>query len=75
MARKLKDEKLKVLDRFELKGKEYHDKVREGYLKLAKRNSRRIVVINATKTEKQIAKIIQDEFERRYNEKCIKKSK
>ncbi len=75
MKRKAMDEKLKNLDRFELKGKQYHDKVREGYLKLAKQNKKRFFVIDATKTEKEIAKIIQNEFERRYNKKLLQNRK
>lgn len=66
MKRKNKDEKLKDLDRIESKGKEYHNKVRQGYLLLAKRNKKRIVVIDANQSVEKIEKQIQDVFQKRY---------
>lgn len=64
--RKSRDEKLKNLDRIESKGKAYHDAVREGYLKLAKEEKERFVVIDATKSIEEISKIIISEFEKRF---------
>lgn len=66
MKRKNKDEKLKDLDRIESKGKEYHNKVRQGYLLLAKKNKKRIVVIDANQSVEKIEKQIQDVFQKRY---------
>lgn len=47
MARKAKDENLCQLDRIESKGREYHEKVRAGYLALAKEHKNRIVKVDA----------------------------
>ena len=64
--RKSMDENLKNLDRIENKGKAYHDAVREGYLKLAREEKERFVVIDATKSIEEILKIIISEFEKRF---------
>ncbi len=40
--------------RFESKGDEFHQKVREGYLKLAKDHPERFIVINADQNENQV---------------------
>lgn len=64
--RKSMDENLKNLDRIENKGKAYHDAVREGYLKLAREEKERFVVIDATKSIEEISKIIISEFEKRF---------
>ena len=64
-ARKAKDENLKNLDRIESKGKEYHTKVREGYLALAKKEKERFVVIDATLPAEEISKIIINKFEKK----------
>ncbi len=69
MKRKAKDEKLSHLDRMERKAKEYHDKVREGYLKLAKQNPDRIVVVDASKSVEEISNFINKTFVERYNKK------
>lgn len=66
MERKSKDEKLAELDRMEKKGKAYHDKVREGYLKIAKKNPERVVIVDASKGKEEIAKFIRDTFDERY---------
>jgi len=65
--RKAADEKLKNLDRFENKEREYHEKVRQGYLNLAKKSPERFVVINASLPEEKIFEIIIKEFEKTYN--------
>ena len=65
MKRKSANPDLANLDRMELKGKEYHDRVRAGYLEIAKKESNRIVVVDALQTREEIAKQIQTEFERR----------
>ena len=67
MRRKSQDEKLKNLDRIESKGKSYHDRVRAGYLELAKKDANRIFVVNAVDTVENIHNKIIAEFERRYN--------
>lgn len=66
MARKSKDEKLKNLDRIESKGNEYHEKVRKGYLTLAKKNKKRILVVDASQSIEKIFEDIKTEFEKRY---------
>ena len=66
MKRKSADENLKNLDRIESKAKAYHDNVREGYLKLAKRFDERIFVVDASKTPDEVFENIKNEFEKRY---------
>ena len=66
MKRKAKDENLKDLDRMESKGKDYHDRVRKGYLEMAKAEPDRFVVINAMQTPDEIANEIAQIFEERY---------
>ena len=67
MKRKSADKNLKNLDRMESKGKAYHDAVRAGYLNLAKKNKKRIVVVDASKSVEAVFADIVAEFERRYN--------
>lgn len=69
MRRKSLDENLRNLDRFELKGKEYHDKVRYGYLQQAKKEPKRYFVVDATKTREEISNEIIEEFNRRFKNK------
>ncbi len=64
--RKAADEKLKDLDRFENKARSYHEKVRNGFLTLAKQNPERFVVIDAAQPQEKIFEIIKAEVERRY---------
>ena len=64
--RKARDENLRNLDRFENKDKEFHDKVRLGYLEMAKKEPERFVVIDATKSPEEINKKIVKEFLKRY---------
>lgn len=72
MSRKSKDENLKNLDRIESKGKEYHDKVRNGYLQLAKNDKERFVIIDATQSIDSIYEKIIETFEERYKKKIGK---
>lgn len=53
-GRKAKDENLKNLDRIEQRDRAYHVKVRQGYLKLAKEEPNRFVVIDASKSLEEI---------------------
>ena len=66
MKRKQKDENLKKLDRIESKGKAYHDKVRQGYLTLAKMFDKRIVVVDASKSIDEVFEKIKTEFDKRH---------
>lgn len=68
-ARKAKDDNLKNLDRMESKGKEYHDKVRRGYLELAKNEPNRIKIVDATKNKEEIFKEIVNLFFEKINKK------
>lgn len=65
MKRKNSDENLKNLDRIEAKGKVYHDKVRQGYLNLARANPERICVIDASKSIEEVFENIKTQFENR----------
>ena len=69
LKRKSLDENLKNLDRFEQKGKMYHDRVRAGYLDIAKHNKKRVFVIDGSQTPDQVFGEIVGEFEKRYNRK------
>jgi len=50
--------KEKIPDRFEKENVNFHRRVREGYLKLAKAEPKRWLVIDATKSKQEIAEII-----------------
>lgn len=63
LERKQKDENLKNLDRIESKGKAYHDKVRNGYLKLAKIFDDRIFVVDASKGVDEVFDQIKTKFD------------
>lgn len=65
MARKASDETLAELDRMESKGRAYHEKVREGYLDLARKNEDRIVVIDANQSIEKVHADIVKVFEER----------
>lgn len=64
--------KYKTLDRFERKSKDFHIKVREGYLKLAKQNKNRYVVIDANAPIEDIFNKIVSIFNARYYKYCSK---
>lgn len=66
MKRKNADEELRHLDRIENKKREYHDKVRNGFLELAKESPDRFFVIDATLSIEQIFETVANEIERRY---------
>jgi len=65
MNRKSKDENLKNLDRIEQKGRSFHEKVREGYLKLAEQDKERIFVVDASQSPDKVFETIKTEFEKR----------
>ncbi len=49
------------LDRFESEPKEFHKKIRETYLRLAEKNKERIVIIDSSKTLKEVsAQVIKE---------------
>lgn len=52
-------------DRLEIESMEFHNRVRSGYLKLYRENSDRIVLLDGTKSIKQIHNEIKDIFEAR----------
>lgn len=63
MRRKMSDENLKNLDRMESKGREYHEKVRAGYLQHAKDNPQRIFVVDALQTQDAVFECIKNRLE------------
>ena len=67
LRRKNADENLKNLDRFESKGKAYHEKVRSGFLQLAKDNSERFCVVDAKKPREEVFEEIKKEIEKRFD--------
>lgn len=66
VKRKSKDANLKDFDRIERKGKSFHDNVRKGYLLLAEENVDRISVLDASKSQNEIAQNIQQIFLKKY---------
>lgn len=60
-------ERLKEMDRMESQGIEFHKRVREGFLKLAKDNPDRFVVIDATKPISDIFDSIRNVLWERFN--------
>lgn len=54
----LKRKKEKNLDRFELENVNFHKRVREGYLKLAKADPKRWLVIDGTQSKEAVAAIV-----------------
>jgi dTMP kinase len=51
-----------VLDRIEQKGSEYHNRVREAFLEIAKKESNRVCLINGNRNEDVIFADIQSDF-------------
>lgn len=51
-------------DRMELKEKIFHQQVREGYLQLLQRETKRILLVDATKSEQEISATIREDFQR-----------
>ncbi len=49
-----------LLDRMELKGREFHSKVRDGFLKQAKEMPKKYCVIDSTKDEDSVEKAVQN---------------
>lgn len=60
-------ERLKEMDRMESQGIDFHKRVREGFLKLAKDNPDRFVVIDATKPISDIFDSIRNVLWERFN--------
>jgi dTMP kinase len=63
------------LDRIEQKGFEYHNRVREGFHQIAKEEPKRIVVIDAHRTEDEIAADIFTDFKRLLEDNLYEKGK
>lgn len=52
------------LDRIEQKAKEYHERVREGFLRIAKAEPQRVLLVDANRTVDRIAAEIEDDWNR-----------
>lgn len=59
-------------DRIEKENIAFHERVRRGYLKIAKQDNKRIVVIDATKSEEKISKDILAIVKNRFNLRKLK---
>ncbi len=59
-------------DRIEKEDIEFHERVRRGYIKIARENSKRIIIIDATQKEEEIAKTILSIVKTRFHLKKIK---
>lgn len=53
-------------DRMESAGKEFHNRVRYGYLEIAKQEPKRVKVLDATKTIDEISKLVINLFEQNF---------
>lgn len=53
-------------DRFEKEELEFHEKIRQGYLKLAKTEPERFVILDATRDPEEVHRLIVKSFEERY---------
>ncbi len=53
-----------TLDRLETENIEFHQRIRDCFLKIARENPQRFIVIDATQTEEQIALIIQEDLKK-----------
>jgi dTMP kinase len=60
-ARRLK-KRGKLADRIEQKGQAYHERVREGFLRLAAAEPQRYVVVDATESEDRVFERIRDDL-------------
>jgi dTMP kinase len=58
---------LAVRDRLEREDVRFHEKVREGYLRLAKRESKRIVIIDATRPLDEVVRAILGNLEQLFS--------
>jgi dTMP kinase len=56
------------LDRLESEQNHFHERVREGFLKICKNNEDRFVKINGEKSVKEISNIIWENIGRKLNE-------
>jgi dTMP kinase len=59
------------LDRIEQKDKDYHERVREGFLLIARTEPRRVLLLNADRPEEEIAKDINEDCDRLLNENSL----
>ena len=69
IERKLIDHQLETLDRFENKGKEYFECVRQGYLDIAKKNKKRVVIVDASQSIQDVYEDVVKVFDKRYKKK------
>ncbi|MCK5682989.1 dTMP kinase [bacterium] len=60
-------EKRGYIDRIESEGKSFHEKVRNGFLKIAENEPDRFIVIDGTKSIEDIREVIRKEVTRRFN--------
>jgi dTMP kinase len=67
--RRREEQGLRGRDRLELEDRDFHERVREGYLRLAEREQERIVVIDARAPFEQVLALIIGNIEERFNVK------
>ena len=56
------------LDRFEEEEIDFFERIRNSYIKLAQENSNRIVIIDSTKSEKEVFELAKEFIEKKLNE-------
>ena len=56
------------LDRFEEEEIDFFERIRNSYIKLAQENSNRIVIIDSTKSEKEVFELAKEYIEKKFNE-------
>ena len=54
------------LDRFEAEEKDFHKRVREGYLTLARKEPNRFLVVDSSKPKEEISAFLKEEFSKWY---------
>ncbi len=59
-------------DRIEMEDIEFHERVRKGYIRIARENSKRAIIIDATQKEEEIAKTILSIVKDRFHLRKIK---
>lgn len=62
----------RIPDRIEKEKIAFHERVRKGYLEIAKKNNKRIVIIDATKKKEEISKEIISVVISRFNLKSVR---
>ena len=64
---KLRSEKTKEIDRIESESREFHERVRQGFLSIAREEPKRIFIINASQSQVVIKNLIIEKVQHALN--------